>query len=335
MSSSNLKSLLQEYSLRREKAIDDANNRKESLYKANPKLDEIDVALSKEAIRISKLLLASNDPSLLDDLNKKVDELKKQKADILKSLNVSEDFFKPDFSCKICNDTGYITENGSTHMCNCLKQRLFDIEFNKSNISNLKNDNFENFDLHYYSDEVDEGKYKTKLSPRKNIEKIKDICMHFIDNFDNPDEKNLLFTGNTGLGKSFLSSCIANELLKNGKTVLYQTAPVMLDSIIDFRFGKSISNSSNQNICDNILNVDLLIIDDLGTESMNSVKFAELFNIINSRLLNSGKVTKTIISTNLSLQNLFATYDERIVSRIVGNYNICYFFGDDIRFKKR
>ena len=85
-----------------------------------------------------------------------------------------------------------------------------------------------------------------------------------------------------------------------------------------------------------MLNVDLLIIDDLGTECMNSMKFSELFNIINTRLLNSNnKMTKTIISTNLSLQNLFSTYDERIVSRIVGNYNICYFFGDDIRFKKR
>ena len=134
-------------------------------------------------------------------------------------------------------------------------------------------------------------------------------------------------------GKSFLSSCIANEILKKGKTVLYQTAPIMLDTIIDYRFGK---DDSSKNIYDNLLNVDLLIIDDLGTECMNSMKFSELFNIINSRLLNSNnKITKTIISTNLSLQNLFSTYDERIVSRIVGNYNICYFFGDDIRFKKR
>ena len=104
----------------------------------------------------------------------------------------------------------------------------------------------------------------------------------------------------------------------------------MLDSIIDFRFGKN----NNFNILDSILNVDLLIIDDLGTESINSMKFTELFNIINTRLLNQKSITKTIISTNLSLQNLFETYDERIVSRIVGNYNICYFFGDDIRFKK-
>ena len=134
-------------------------------------------------------------------------------------------------------------------------------------------------------------------------------------------------------GKTYLSSCIANELLKKGKTVLYQTAPIMLDSIIDYRFGK---NTTSKDIYESLLNVDLLIIDDLGTESMNSMKFTELFNIINSRLLNSNnKITKTIISTNLSLQNLLDNYDERIVSRIVGNYNICYFYGDDIRFKNR
>ena len=105
----------------------------------------------------------------------------------------------------------------------------------------------------------------------------------------------------------------------------------MLDSIIDYRFGKT----KDSNIIDSILNVDLLIIDDLGTESMNNMKFAELFNIINTRLLNQKKITKTIISTNLNLNNLYKNYDERIVSRIVGYYDICYFFGEDIRFKKR
>lgn len=173
-------------------------------------------------------------------------------------------------------------------------------------------------------------KYKSDISPRENIKLIKDICFKFINNFENPEEKNLLFTGNTGLGKTFISSCIANELIKKNKTVLYQTAPVMLDTIIDYRFGKN----TNSNILENILTVDLLIIDDLGTECVNNMKFTELFNIINTRLLNQKNITKTIISTNLSLQNLYNTYDERIVSRIVGNYNICYFFGDDIRFKK-
>lgn len=334
MSNSNLNILLKEYEKKRDNAIFKADLRKDALYEANPKLREIDKTLSQEAIHTSKLLLSSNSPKLLDELNAKISDLKAQKNAILKKLNIDENYFKPNFECSLCDDTGYITDNTSTYMCNCLKQKLFNIEFNKCNISNLKKDNFEHFNLTYYSDDVDENKYKSNLSPRQNIEKIKEICLNFIDRFDDIEANNLLFTGNTGLGKSFLSSCIANELLKKGKTVLYQTAPVMLDTIVDYRFGK-IKSTDSGNICDNILNVDLLIIDDLGTESMNSVKFTELFNIINTRFLNYNKITKTIISTNLSLQNLFATYDERIVSRIVGKYDICYFFGEDIRFKKR
>lgn len=132
-------------------------------------------------------------------------------------------------------------------------------------------------------------------------------------------------------GKSFLSDCIAYELLKKGKTVLYQTSPVMLDAIIDYRFNKN----NTAAIYDSILNVDLLIIDDLGTETLNSMKFTELFNVINTRLLNqNNRITKTIISTNLNLQDLRAKYDERIFSRFVGSYNICRFFGNDIRYMK-
>ena len=92
----------------------------------------------------------------------------------------------------------------------------------------------------------------------------------------------------------------------------------------------------DNNFYQSILDCDLLIIDDLGTESLNSMKLSELFTILNTRILNlNSKITKTIISTNLSLQNLFNTYDERIVSRIIGNYDICYFFGEDIRFKQK
>lgn len=134
-----------------------------------------------------------------------------------------------------------------------------------------------------------------------------------------------------GLGKTFLSSCIANELIQLGKTVLYQTAPIMLDQIIDAKFNKKSSNLLNE-----INNVDLLIIDDLGTESKNSVTTTELFNIINSRLLNqNNKITKTIISTNYDLKQLYNIYEERLLSRIIGNYNACYFFGDDIRIIKK
>ena len=251
--------------------------------------------------------------------------MKEEKNKILKSLNIENDYFEPRYECKLCKDTGYITNKDyTTTMCSCLKQKLYDEQYNKANISNLDTQNFNNFSDLFYSDKVDEEKYKTSISPRENINKIKNICFNFINNFDNPNTKNLLFTGKTGLGKTFLSSCIANEILKKGKNVLYQTAPVMLDAIIDYRFGKNPNN-----ILDSILNVDLLIIDDLGTECINNMKFTELFNILNTRLLNQNKITKTIISTNLSLKNLYSNYDERIISRIVGNYDICYFFGDD------
>ena len=330
MNSSNLKILLSEYERKRLNAIYNAEQRKFDLYAKHPELQEIDDELSKEAINISKQIITSKDSSLIKELNDKLSLLKEKKKNILNSLNIDDNYLKPKFECNDCNDTGYITENYESKMCHCLKQKLFDIEYNKSNISNLDRDNFDNFSFDLYSDEINEEKYKSKNSPRKNMEFIYKLSKKFIDNFDDKNQKNLLFTGNTGLGKSFLSSCIAREMLKKGKTVLYQTAPVMLDTIMDYRFGKE---NTSKNIYDNLLNVDLLIIDDLGTECINNMKFSELFNIINTRLLNNS--TKTIISTNLSLENLFSTYDERIVSRLVGNYDICHFYGDDIRFIKK
>ena len=130
-----------------------------------------------------------------------------------------------------------------------------------------------------------------------------------------------------------MSNCIANELLKKGKTVLYQTSPVLLESVIDYKMSKN--KSSLDNIYNSVLNCDLLIIDDLGTESLNSMKLSELFTIFNTRILNlNNKITKTIISTNLDLNDIFRIYEERIGSRIIGYYDIYRFFGEDLRFKR-
>ena len=134
-----------------------------------------------------------------------------------------------------------------------------------------------------------------------------------------------------------MSNCIAYELLKKGKTVLYQTAPILLESIIDYKFNKNknYNNSNKDNIYKSALEADFLIIDDLGTESLNSLKLSELFNIINTRILNlNNKITKTIISTNLNINEIFNNYEERIGSRIAGYYDIYCFFGDDLRFRK-
>ena len=334
MNSSVLKELLIEYNQKKSAAENQAQIKKQELYIKEPILQEIENRLTSLAISTTKSIIQKNDSNLIKQLQQQIDDLKKQKENILKKLKIDNDFLLPNYECKICKDTGYVMNNTnySSSMCSCLKQKIFDIEYNKSNISNLKSQTFDSFSDLFYSNEINEEKYHAKISPRENINKIKNLCIKFIENFDNIEEKNLLFTGNTGLGKTFLSSCIANELLKQQKNVLYQTAPVMLDTIIDFRFGKS---NTNKSIYDNLLNVDLLIIDDLGTECMNQMKFTEFFNVINTRLLNGNTMKKTIISTNLSLKNLYDTYDERIISRIIGNYNICYFFGDDIRFKKR
>lgn len=329
---STLQELLIEYDKKRANAEYQAELRKKELYAKEPRLQQIDDKLSTFAISTAKSLIRNNNAALIETLEKEIEVLKNEKNNILNSIGISLEYFKPNYECSICHDTGYITDHYTTSMCSCLKQKIFDIEYNKSNIYNLKSQTFDAFSDLLYSDDINEEKYHAKISPRENIKRIKSIVQNFIDNFENPEEKNLLFTGNTGLGKTFLSSCIANELLKNNKNVLYQTAPVMLDSIIEYRFGKS---NFNKSMYDNLLNVDLLIIDDLGTECMNSMKFSELFNIINTRLLNHSHAKKTIISTNLSLNNLYSNYDERIVSRIIGNYHICYFFGEDIRFKKR
>ena len=331
-----IKELIKEYENKRRSLIREADEKKALFIEIHPELGEIEKEISNSTIKYSKLLItASNEDKqeILRTLNQNIENLKQKKEKLLTSLGINSSYFEPNFECKICKDTGFVFNDNKTEMCSCLKQKIFNLEFNKSNIGNLEKENFKTFSLEKYSNEINEEKYHAKISPRDNIKNIKKICEKFINNFDNPDEKNLLFTGNTGLGKTFLSNCIAYEMLKQGKTVLYQTSPVMLDTIIDYRFGKP---NANNMILDNLLNVDLLIIDDLGTETINNMKFTELFNIINTRILNQNhKITKTIISTNLSLNNIFSIYEERLVSRFVGHYNICRFFGDDIRFMKQ
>lgn len=329
--STNLKELLKTYDEKRSIAMAKAEQKKEELYKKIPRLQEIDDELNQYAIDVAKSILISSNSDEIPHLHDKIETLKNERNSVLEKDGKNIFYFAPVFECSLCSDTGYITEKGQTTMCSCLKQKLLDIQYNAANIGNLEQENFKKFNLNLYSDEVNEDKYNCDISPRDNIKIIGKEVNHFIKNFDSPDEKNLLFSGGTGLGKTYLSNCIVAELISQSKTVLYQTAPVMLDTLISELFSKNNDNIFSKNL----LSVDLLVIDDLGTETMNSMKFTELYKIINTRLLNqNGKITKTIISTNLDLQGLFNTYDERIVSRLIGHYNIFRFFGDDIRFKK-
>lgn len=323
MNNTTLNILLKEYEKKKLKADLTFETARNNFYNSNPNLLKLNNKLNSIALDISKAILR-NDLDLSSKLKLEFENLKLEKENLLKKLQIPDYVLEPPYECKICKDTGYITlENQKSVLCNCIKQKIFDIEFNKSNIGNLDKENFDTFNLDLYSDEINEKKYNAKISPKQNILTIKSISLNFVDNFENPDEKNLLFTGNTGLGKTFLSNCIAKEILNKKKTVLYQTAPLMLDNIIDYRFGKS----DLKEVYNNIINVDLLVIDDLGAETLNSMKLSELFNIINARLLiQSNNSRKTIISTNLNMNNLFETYNERIFSRLVSYYNVCRFF---------
>lgn len=331
-----LNEVLREYEVKRQKAFDDAEKRKADLAKANPKIQELDRKIAEISIQNTKALLHASEKdktSILQAQKKEVGKLIKEKKAYIKELCKDSDYLNPHFECKLCKDTGFIEKNGVTKYCQCLKQRLFDKAYNKSNIGNLEKENFENFNIKLFSDKPDKEKYKTDISPRQNMEIIKEKAVSFIENFDDPNEKNLLFVGSTGVGKTFLTNCIASEVLRQGKTVLYQTAPVMFENINNEKFDRL--DDDEIKIFDNLLNADLLIIDDLGSENVTDSKITDLFTIINTRLLNQNHtVNKTIISTNLSVNELFQTYTNRIGSRLAENYRFLKFYGDDIRFKK-
>ena len=203
MSNDILNNLLKEYEQKRLKAEYDLEKRKKNLYALLPRLAEIDDELNNTAIKTAKNILNNNtlqDNNYLQNLENKIADLKIEKNNILKQNNLSANYLKPFYECSICNDTGYVTNsNYSTTMCSCLKQKLLDISYNKSNIYNLKKENFANFDETLYSDEPDLSKYKLNISPRRNILNIKNKCLEFIAHFDDPNYKNLLFTGSTGL----------------------------------------------------------------------------------------------------------------------------------------
>lgn len=325
-----IKRLEREYEYKRNEANKLFLAEKKAIYDSNPKLSELDLEIKKNGIQAAKLSLSNNSEEkriAKQNLEKKLLDLKSEKERILKSLNFK---LEPKYTCDKCKDTGYIYSSNGSEMCSCMKQNLINEAYNNSNMHNLKNETFEKLDLNLFSNESNCGLYKSNLSPKENMNKIISISKDFIDNFEIAEQKNLLFTGTTGVGKTFLSSCIANEILKKGYTVLYQTAPILLDSIFDYKYNSKSSDAKS--LYDNFFNVNLLIIDDLGTENLTAAKFAELFTILNSRLITPN--TKTIISTNLTLEDLSKSYDSRILSRLIGNYTICRFFGNDIRLKK-
>lgn len=217
MSNEFLNSLLKEYEYKKLKAELDLEKRKKELYHKVPELQQIEDELNHFAILTAKNILLHNNSSL-KELNRKTEILKQKKSSILKDANLPHDFLTPNYECLICQDTGYISSiNGKTQMCNCLKQKLLDVSFHKSNIANLSQENFSTFNETLFSDEIDLSKYRFNISPRQNIQNIKQKCLDFIQSFNDLNTKNLLFVGNTGLRKNFYVKLYCSRIIKKGQ----------------------------------------------------------------------------------------------------------------------
>lgn len=321
---SNYSDILKEYELIREKNKEILEQKKLELYNKLPRLKEIESEMVKLSIDITRAILnkSQNSDVLLEQLKKRQIDLKIEKAEILSSHKYPVDYLELKYQCKHCKDTGFV--DGAK--CSCLTRKEIERLYQQSNLGeNIKNENFDQFRLDYYSDEKGEDGY----SPRSNMKDIYMKCIKFVQNFDKHNV-NLLFIGNPGLGKTFLCNSIAKDLLEQGKSVIYQVASELIDLVRKYKFDFE-NEENNSSGLNEIYNCDLLIIDDLGTELPTQFSSLVIYNILNKRLLNNKKL---IISTNLNTDELMKNYSERIYSRLFGNFNMYKFYGDDIRLKK-
>ncbi len=313
--------ILREYDNRRLQSKYELDRRKEEVYKAIPVLSEIDAKMVEDSIKSAKLSL-TGDTEALRHLEERNQLRSKEKQQLLESHGYPKDYLQPKYICNACQDTGYV-ENSK---CHCFKQAIVDLLYSQSNVRDaIKVENFSTFTYKYYSDHYIEE--TTNLTPYENMIRVVKKAKRFIEEFDEKYE-NLLIYGNTGVGKTFLSNCIAKELLDKAHTVIYLTSFQLFEILEKYKFNHEDDYENIRNQFDYILDCDLLIIDDIGTELSNSFINSQLYQCINERHL---KQKSTIISTNLSFEQLKSNYSERIFSRITSNYILLKIVGEDIR----
>lgn len=304
---------LSEIKAARKAALALYEQKKNEVYDKEPLLRELDLRLNSIGANLAITALSGNTMKL-EQLKAQSLEISEKKQALIKKAGLNE----PEFNCPVCEDTGFI--NGK--FCDCVKQRATAIIARElSSKLPIESSTFQNFDLSLYSETVENG-----VSPRKRMEQIFKLCRNYADNFG-PNSKNLLFTGGSGLGKTHLSLAIVGQVASQGFDVIYSPAQRLFDAIEKEHF----SYTGKENYLDSVLSCDLLVIDDLGTEFTNSFNQSLIYNIINSRILSK---KPTIISTNLSFEEIEERYTSRIYSRFLGNYELKIFLGIDIRQQK-
>lgn len=286
------------------------------VYERIPAYRELEDTISTLSVSQGKKYLEGNEDAI-EELKEQLAKLSAKKGQLLKDAGFPTDYLKPSYTCPDCRDTGYI----DGQKCHCFKQTMITLLYEQSNIREmLQNENFDALSYEYY-----EGEH---LSHFRNAVTT---CHNFIKNF-NSDYHNLFFYGTVGTGKSFLSNCVAKELIESGHSVIYFSSSGLFDLLSKYSF--DFKNREDQiEQYNDLYQCDLLIIDDLGTELTNQFVTSQLFSLLNERHM--GKKA-TIISTNLSLEELRNRYSDRIFSRITSYYEICKLTGPDIRmYKKR
>ncbi len=286
----------------------------EQVYEQVDGYKDLDLSVSSISVEYGKRMLSGDDDAL-SGLKAALQDLSERKKRLLISAGFPADYLEPVYDCPDCKDTGY--KNGEK--CRCFKQQMISLLYEQSNIHKLlETENFSRLSYEYYSGE-DLAAFERAVS----------ICRSFINEFDQK-YANLFFYGTVGCGKSFLSCCVAKELIEAGHSVIYFSAIGLFEFLSRYSFDHK--NKENlYNAFEDLYNCDLVIIDDLGTEITNSFVTSELFSCLNERHI---RKRSTIISTNLSLGELRDRYSDRIFSRISSNYEVCKLSGQDIRMHK-
>lgn len=320
--------IIRSYNRRQLQNKREQNQRISSVYEQIPRIKEINNEISKLSLNTTKMLLLHPSKTSISDYKAHMANLHNEKEELLKIHGFSSDYLSIRYTCKSCQDTGYIDNK----KCHCFKLSEIDILYNQSNIKNiLEYENFNNFSYEFFRDDYKDS--VTGMTPMANIQGVVKICHNYIDNFTNIENQkysNLLFFGETGVGKTFLTNCIAKELIEQYQSVIYLSAIKLFNILSEAEFNHKNIDAANQ--VAKIMSCDLLIIDDLGTELSNSFTNSALFNCLNERLISKHS---TIISTNLIFTELMDRYSERISSRLAKEFTFLKIYGDDLRHNKK
>ncbi|MBO4510126.1 MAG: ATP-binding protein [Lachnospiraceae bacterium] len=316
--------LMQRFDKKRMNARYELDRRISEVYEKLPEIKEIDDSIASVSVSAGRSALMGDDSELLklDDTIKKLSDEKRM---LLTENGYAPDYLEEHFECPKCNDTGFI----GNEPCECFKAAETELILEASNIKDIiSKENFSTFNAELYSDDPEDYDRELQCTPYKNILSVYERAKSFTDNFDT-EHKNLLIYGSTGLGKTFLTNCIANEILRSKHTVMYYTTFSLFDMLS--KYIRSDSDYKEQSSYrDSVITCELLIIDDLGSEMSNTFTETQLYSIINERLL---KGLSTVISSNLSPKNLHDRYGDRIFSRFMKDYDFIKLIGSDIRTK--